>query len=626
MQSATGSFASKVAGLIAFGVVFLSINLIGQNPVTPNTNMYVVSPYSDSLWTIDTTDFSVANGQVMVATTVAQGDTIGIATSLTTDPCTGEIYIMSFDWNASARELGIVDVTSNPDTAWVTYIGNTGDLFAGIAFTDSSTLVGVTGDGASTQESYHTFNLTNGTATFVSALGGGSDGETIAMNYDDGYVYHFSGRGPSALTPSPWFARIDTSDGSETQFNNSGANWDEMKSSYYLGCGEFLNTDNDQQILLVNDTGLVASTGFTTHDWWKGMTFPLTNNFLWSADTLVTCSQDTLWVGVENNRGDIVVMDWGDGSANDTLETCDEVYAWHVYTPGNYNVTMTTTFSGKKLCNIAPVTKQLTVFASTFSPVNVATSGALALCAGDSVSLTADTVPNATYSWTMDGSPISSMQMIHASAAGSYKVTISDTLNGCTDSSMAQVVTVDPGLPTANYGQDADTLWVGQSLTTSDSSLNATSGYYNFGDGSANDSMLVGATHMYDSIGTFTVMQVVMNACGNDTMMTMIVVTDSPVAVIDPVSLENMQAFPNPFSNETALEFQLKEASDVSIKVFNMQGSLIANVVSERLTPGVHRFTWNGRDLQGNTVSNGTYLFQFKAGEQQATRQIVKID
>jgi len=73
------------------------------------------------------------------------------------------------------------------------------------------------------------------------------------------------------------------------------------------------------------------------------------------------------------------------------------------------------------------------------------------------------------------------------------------------------------------------------------------------------------------------------------------------------------QNYPNPFNPETEIRFQLPKASHVVIKVFNTLGEEIQTLVDGRYEAGFHSIRWNGRDKNGNRVSNGVYLYQLQA-------------
>lgn len=90
--------------------------------------------------------------------------------------------------STSDRFLGIV----NLNTGIVTNVGSMGDAVASFTFTSDGTLYAVTGDGATDSEELYTVNVTDGSMSFVLALGNGADGEAIVFNPNDGLLYHGS--------------------------------------------------------------------------------------------------------------------------------------------------------------------------------------------------------------------------------------------------------------------------------------------------------------------------------------------------------------------------------------------------------------------------------------------------
>jgi cysteine-rich repeat protein len=120
------------------------------------------------------------------------GFTIRGGNGLATDPLTGVLWgLLRESGSPGVRHL----VTINPLTGVATNIGIPAPTgLAGIAFDSSATLYGVSGDGGTPQETLFTLNTTNAAATFFMSLGNGSDGEAIAFNNKDKYLYHASGR------------------------------------------------------------------------------------------------------------------------------------------------------------------------------------------------------------------------------------------------------------------------------------------------------------------------------------------------------------------------------------------------------------------------------------------------
>lgn len=67
-------------------------------------------------------------------------------------------------------------------------------------------------------------------------------------------------------------------------------------------------------------------------------------------------------------------------------------------------------------------------------------------------------------------------------------------------------------------------------------------------------------------------------------------------------------AFPNPFNPSTTMNYQIPIESAVSIKVFDLEGRLIATLVNSSKSAGYYSIDWNGVDSHGKMVASGVYL------------------
>lgn len=155
--------------------------------------LYTVSPGDDLLRTVDPlTGVTLNSTPITLA-----GQTVTGGNGLAKHPFSGLLYAILKLQGQAGREL----VTIDPTTGVATDIGNTGHLFAGIAFwTDpigEVTLVGVAGAGdPANPDDLFFLDLATGAAILVDdrtliATGG----ETIAFNPIDGQLYHAFGFG-----------------------------------------------------------------------------------------------------------------------------------------------------------------------------------------------------------------------------------------------------------------------------------------------------------------------------------------------------------------------------------------------------------------------------------------------
>ena len=72
-------------------------------------------------------------------------------------------------------------------------------------------------------------------------------------------------------------------------------------------------------------------------------------------------------------------------------------------------------------------------------------------------------------------------------------------------------------------------------------------------------------------------------------------------------------AYPNPFNPVTRIPFNLPSESRVSIKVFNVLGEEVCELINRTLVPGYHEIVWDGRNRNDRPVGSGTYIYQIIA-------------
>ncbi len=75
------------------------------------------------------------------------------------------------------------------------------------------------------------------------------------------------------------------------------------------------------------------------------------------------------------------------------------------------------------------------------------------------------------------------------------------------------------------------------------------------------------------------------------------------VAVVSDYTLD--QNFPNPFNPTTEIRFSLKNAGHVSLKVYDMLGNQVADLINAQRAAGTHTVSFDGKNL-----ASGTYVYQ----------------
>ncbi|MBL7148511.1 MAG: T9SS type A sorting domain-containing protein [Candidatus Cloacimonetes bacterium] len=82
------------------------------------------------------------------------------------------------------------------------------------------------------------------------------------------------------------------------------------------------------------------------------------------------------------------------------------------------------------------------------------------------------------------------------------------------------------------------------------------------------------------------------------------------------------QNYPNPFNPSTTIYYNIIEAGNVSIEVFNIKGQKVKTLVNEKLPAGEHSTIWNGRDSNNKRVGSGVYFYKLNVnGKTEAVKK-----
>jgi hypothetical protein len=84
------------------------------------------------------------------------------------------------------------------------------------------------------------------------------------------------------------------------------------------------------------------------------------------------------------------------------------------------------------------------------------------------------------------------------------------------------------------------------------------------------------------------------------------------------------QNYPNPFSKETTLRFDLPETKQMRFLITDMRGVTV-NSFDGIYEAGIHEIKWNGRSRDGAELPAGTYLLSVSAGDEFKTFRLVYI-
>ena len=97
-------------------------------------------------------------------------------------------------------------------------------------------------------------------------------------------------------------------------------------------------------------------------------------------------------------------------------------------------------------------------------------------------------------------------------------------------------------------------------------------------------------------------------------------ITDNPISLSPPKHIF-MYNYPNPFNPSTTIVYQLQQAENISLKIYDVTGRLIKTIVDENKEAGYYNVVWDGTDQSGKAVSSGVYMYALHAGDYTETRK-----
>lgn len=75
------------------------------------------------------------------------------------------------------------------------------------------------------------------------------------------------------------------------------------------------------------------------------------------------------------------------------------------------------------------------------------------------------------------------------------------------------------------------------------------------------------------------------------------------------------QNFPNPFNARTTIKYSIPEQVKVQIKIYNILGQEIAQLMNETKEAGDYSIEWDGVNAKNLPLASGIYFYRFKAGD-----------
>lgn len=83
------------------------------------------------------------------------------------------------------------------------------------------------------------------------------------------------------------------------------------------------------------------------------------------------------------------------------------------------------------------------------------------------------------------------------------------------------------------------------------------------------------------------------------------------------------QNYPNPFNPSTTIRYSLPTRGKVSLTIYNLLGQTIQTLTDQTESAGEHEVTWDGRDVSGEPVASGVYLYRLTTDNGTLSRKML---
>ena len=102
----------------------------------------------------------------------------------------------------------------------------------------------------------------------------------------------------------------------------------------------------------------------------------------------------------------------------------------------------------------------------------------------------------------------------------------------------------------------------------------------------------------------------------------------APAAPLTPAETALFPNYPNPFNPETWIPYQLAEATDVTLTIYDIRGREVRRLALGHRPAGFYRSRgraahWDGRNQIGEKVATGLYFYTLTTGESTATGKML---
>ena len=90
-----------------------------------------------------------------------------------------------------------------------------------------------------------------------------------------------------------------------------------------------------------------------------------------------------------------------------------------------------------------------------------------------------------------------------------------------------------------------------------------------------------------------------------------------------PTEYNLYQNYPNPFNPTTEIKFSIPKSGNVELRVYDILGREVMELVNENFAAGSYTVEWNGKNNYGNQVPSGVYIYTIRSGQFISSKKMI---
>jgi hypothetical protein len=92
-----------------------------------------------------------------------------------------------------------------------------------------------------------------------------------------------------------------------------------------------------------------------------------------------------------------------------------------------------------------------------------------------------------------------------------------------------------------------------------------------------------------------------------------------------PLAFHLYDGRPNPFNPRTQIVFDLPQATDARLEIYDVRGARVRTLASASFAAGRHIAIWDGNNDRGERAASGAYFVRLEAGAKVEERKVVML-